>query len=183
MYWIARSRNPKAGVFGGLIVAFSVLTFVSDREVGLGLSVQCGLAFLLLHSLRWVDEGHPGAGAARNLACLFWFGHALLMVHWHWPRANEIVLATGGVMLGAAILARLLKGGWRPVGLPVAAILVLLTPPGDFAAGKLQTTPAGLLAVAGSFLLFALGTAVALTKPRWNNHAASPATAETEPAP
>ena len=184
LYWIARSRNPKAGVFGGLIVAFSILTFVGDREVGLGLSVQCGLAFLLLHSFRWADEGHPGAGAARNLACLFWFGHALIMVHWHWPRANEIVLATGGVMLGVAILARLLKGGWRPAGLPVAAILVLLTPPGDFAAGKLQATPAGLLAVAGSFLLFALGTVVALTKPRWNSHTVSaPATAETEPAP
>ena len=182
LYWIARSRHPKAGIFGGLIVAFSILILMSDREVGVGLSVQCGLAFLLLHSLRWVDEGHPGAGAARNLACLFWFGHALLMVHWHWPRANEIVLATGGVMLGVAILARLLKGGWRPVGLPVAAILVLLTPPGDFAAGKLQTTPAGLLAVAGSFLLFALETAVALTKPRWDNRATASA-AETELTP
>ena len=64
---------------------------MSDREVGLGLSVQCGLAFLLLHSFRWADEGYPGAGAARNLACLFWFGHALVMVHWCWPRANEIV--------------------------------------------------------------------------------------------
>ena len=87
-------------------------------------------------------------------------------------------------MLGAAILAKLLKGGWRPVGLPVAAMLVLvLTPPGDFAAGKLQATPAGLLAGwRAAFLLFALGTAVALTKPRWNHHATT-AAAETGPVP
>jgi hypothetical protein len=67
---------------------------------------------------------------------------------------------------------------------PAAALLVLLIPPGDFAAGRLQATPAGLLAVAGSFLLFAVGTVLALTKPRWNpSPAYAPAKTETKTTP
>jgi hypothetical protein len=40
--------------------------------------------------------------------------------------------------------------------------------PINFAVIKTQTTPAGVLAVIGSFVLFALGTVAALTKHRWH---------------
>ncbi len=176
LYFFARSRHPNAGVFGSLVLAATVFGMVPNEEIGFAVSAQCGLVFLLLHGLRWQDAEHAGAGAARILGCVIWFGHSLAMAHWHWPRANETILAAGGVLLGAGVAVKLFRGSWRPAVVPVAAVLVLLTPPGDFAASKLQATPAGFLAVAGSFALFAVGTALALTKPRWN-HSVAPTSA------
>ena len=184
LYWIVRSRNPKAGVWGGLLVAITVFALVPEEKPVVELSVQCGLVFLLLHSLTWVDAEHRGASAARKLASVLWFGISFGMAHWQGTWAKEIIFAGGGVVMAAAIGVKLFTGVWRPAVVPIAAALVLLIPPGDFAAGKLRTAPAGLLAVAGSFLLFAIGTIAALTKPRWNPPAISPpaAAAESEPA-
>jgi len=184
LYWIVRSRNPKAGVWGALVVAIAFFGLTPDDGFGLELAVQCGLVFLLLHSWRWVDAEHQGASAARILASVIWVFHALAMVHWQWFGAKDIALCAGGLLLGAAIVARLLTGGWRPAVVPIAATLVLLMPPGEFAAAKLQATPAGLLAVAGSFVLFGVGTLVAMTKPRWNAPVATaPVPVRNEPTP
>jgi hypothetical protein len=46
----------------------------------------------------------------------------------------------------------------------------------NFLVTQLQTTPTGVTAIAASFLLFAVGTTLALTKDRW--HKSSP----SEPA-
>jgi hypothetical protein len=75
---------------------------------------------------------------------------------------------------------KLYRGTWRPALLPLAAVVVLLGQPGDFAAVRLHTTPAGFVAMMGSLLLFALGTLAALTKSRWNR-APSPAMVPIKP--
>ena len=81
----------------------------------------------------------------------------------------------GGLLLLVCSLKKALGGGWKPVAVPVSATLALLLQRGDFLALKLQSAPAGVLAVAGSFLLFALGTLAALTKSRWNHPSIPPA--------
>jgi hypothetical protein len=57
---------------------------------------------------------------------------------------------------------------WRPLAIPVAAGLVMVCGPANWAVTKTQTTPAGVLAMIGSLALFGVGTAVALTKHRWH---------------
>jgi hypothetical protein len=51
----------------------------------------------------------------------------------------------------------------------------------DWLAIKMLTAPIGLLVVAGSFLVFALGTWAALTKSRWNQPPATPFSSDNKP--
>jgi hypothetical protein len=46
-------------------------------------------------------------------------------------------------------------------------MLVAACGPANFALSKLAAAPLGVLAILASFVLFALGTAVALLKHRW----------------
>ena len=56
--------------------------------------------------------------------------------------------------------------------LPAASILTVLSGPGNYLLSRVHSAPTGLLALAGSFVLFALGTAAALTKHRWHRNSA-----------
>ena len=181
LYWIIRSRNPKAGVWGAVIVAIAIFNVASSGALGFELGGQCGLLFLLLHSLCWVDAEHRGAGAARVLAAVIWFLHSLLIVLGKLPEAACIVYSAGGLLFAAAILMKIFYGSWRPVVVPMAALLVLLITPGNTPPPSCRRRRRVTSAIMGSFLLFGLGTAAALTKPRWNpTPAIAPATTETE---
>ena len=57
---------------------------------------------------------------------------------------------------------------WTPYVAPLAALGVALCGPLNSLVTKAQTAPIGVLALGGSLLLFALGTATALTKHRWH---------------
>jgi hypothetical protein len=129
-------------------------------------AVQSGLVFLLLHSLRWEDQAHEGARAVRNLAAVLWTFHALV-----WVRSDAALwmpCIPGGIVLSAYILTQFLRGRWETFILPAASILTLLSGPGQFLITRLHSAPSGLLAIIGSFVLFALGTTAALTKHRWH---------------
>jgi hypothetical protein len=56
--------------------------------------------------------------------------------------------------------------------LPAASILTVPSGPGNYLITRLHSAPTGLLAVIGSFVLFALGTTAALTKDRWHGNSA-----------
>jgi hypothetical protein len=73
----------------------------------------------------------------------------------------------GGIVWIAYVAMSLARKQWGPHIIPLTASLVLLAGPTDIGAGKLQTIPIGVLSMAGSLLLFGLGTAVALTRHRW----------------
>ena len=79
-------------------------------------------------------------------------------------------LAPAGVVLFAWWLRGVLFRNWSAAVVPVAAGLVAVCRPVSFTCGQLQTAPAGALAIAGSFVLFAAGTALALTRHRWHKH-------------
>jgi uncharacterized protein YhhL (DUF1145 family) len=184
LYRVIRSRDPRWAILGAILTAWAVATgtdLAGGHELlGIRLAVQSALVFLLLHSLRWDDGKYAGAMILRGLACGAWVLHSLNLVHGGGGSAAALVYTAGGVVLAVSVCMKLYRGTWRPALLPLAAVVVLLGQPGDFAAVRLHTTPAGFVAMMGSLLLFALGTLAALTKSRWNR-APSPAMVPIKP--
>ncbi|HEX4265303.1 MAG TPA: hypothetical protein VH597_13280 [Verrucomicrobiae bacterium] len=166
MFYIALSRSPKTGILGSVLVAILVATAFQRHGAAVYWAVQSGLVFLLLHSLRWVDGEHEGARTLRILAASLWVMHTII-----WVRGDTAMwmpCIPGGIVLGAYLITQLLRGRWDLFILPAASILTVLSGPGYAFILFLERAPAGLLAVIGSFLLFAFGTAAALTKHRWH---------------
>jgi hypothetical protein len=159
---IALTRNPKAGFLGSLMSATAIALCNPNA---LHWAAQAGLVFLLLQSLRWDDSREQGTGAVRWLAALAWVGHSLFWSHFDGGGWSVCVLAVP--VLFVCLVLRWLKGEWIQVAVPLASAAVVLSAPGHSAATHLHSAPAGLLAVAGSFALFGLGTLGALTKHRW----------------
>lgn len=163
------SRNPKLGFLGALAVAAGVGALGGPGGRAVNWGVQAGCVFFLLHSLRWLDWREKGLPVARGLGAALWLLHSFAWVHHGGPGLG--LAAMGLVVLAAWAAARYWGRvrGLRWVG--VVGGLVMVSRPLDALGGWVATAPAGLLAVAGSFALFALGTAVALTKQRWHRPA------------
>jgi len=175
-YWIIRSRNPKLGILGAIGVGIAVGNWVEDRSDGFTLVGQAGLGFLILHSLLWRDADHTGARGARGIICFLWVLHSLICVLGRDTQDAREAQAMAGLIAVAAGLCLIRESGWPPGSVAGAAAFVLLLKPGVIAGEvtieKFQALPAGLWVIAGSLLLFALGTLAALTKPHWNRHSA-----------
>ena len=124
--------------------------------------------FLLLRTVRWQDEEHRGAAGLRIFAAATWIVHAFVWTRADGTSAGWVVPSTAALVLGIYIVARLVTGRWGALVVPAGAALSFLAAPANFLVDKIRTSPAGLPAIAGSFLLFGLGTIVALTKRRWN---------------
>jgi hypothetical protein len=160
------SRNPKLGFLGALAVAAGVGAFVGPATRGGNWAMQAGCVFFLLHSMRWVDTNEKGLAIARWIIGTCWVMHSYIWAH------------LGGPGWGIAIAGTLVLGSWQLVrqlgwvrglwGMGTMAGLVMVSSPLDAAGCWMVAAPAGLLAVAGSLLLFAIGTATALTKHRWH---------------
>ena len=87
-------------------------------------------------------------------------------------QAAPLVLATTGLMLCAVWGFWWRRTGDRePIVVPIACILTLLTPPGNWF--YLNSSP-GLFALAGSLILFAMGLVVAWTRHRWDQKPKAP---------
>lgn len=160
------SRNPKLAILGAVAAAVAARVLGEHRPDGFHWAAQAGCLYFLIHSLRWNDREHEGAAIVRHCVAGVWVLHALI-----WVRGGGTIsqtLAVAGLVLMAWGLRSWWLRTWRPLAIPVAAGLVLVCGPANWAITKTQTTPAGVLAMIGSLALFALGTAVALTKHRWH---------------
>jgi len=157
------SRHPKAGLLGGFVLGVA-LSAATNNADSMNLAFEGVVAFLLLHSLRWEDKQHPGAGLLRGLVCVAWVVHAFLWTHFGHPEYVPYLVAS--LVLGGFIMRGVLQRIWQNLLLPTTSLLVMLAGPGDFTATKIQTAPVGLLAVLGSFLLLLAGTAAALLRNR-----------------
>jgi hypothetical protein len=159
------SRNPKLGFLGACALAAGVFGLVGSDLRAANWAVQAGCVFLLLHSLRWLDWRERGLPAARALTAVMWVVHSFLWAHHHGP---VFALAVLGLFVLAvwlvALRLRLVKGLWW-VG--ISGAVVLVSSPLDAAGNWVVAAPAGLLALLSSLVLFAFGTAAALTKHRW----------------
>jgi hypothetical protein len=160
-------------------VALGFGTLASDIGPELPLAVQFGSLFLLVHSLRWQDAAHPGAATVRCLAAVFWAAHSMFWTHS--GAALEVsVVSVGASFLLSLWLARWWVGGERgPWVILAAALIALSSPPFHWAR---RTAPEGLLVMGASFVLFAVGSVLAWTRPRWETSAAPLAEVEGDDA-
>jgi hypothetical protein len=166
-YWIGLSRNPQLGVLGAVMIGSATNMLVGPYFDGSQLAVQAGVLFLLLHSLLWADEAHPGVKGVRILAGVLWMLHSLHLALMAAPH-NVLILSTGAVLiLAPCVVLRYARGQWPPRVLPLAATTVLLLHPGIYLITIGQSIPLGLWVVAGSFVLFALGTVLAVRRATW----------------
>ncbi len=163
---IALSRNPKFAVAGAFLIGWTIPSLLRV-DGAVGWAVQGSFVFLLLHSLRWNDADHKGAKLVRMLAGVLWVMISLL-----WMKSSSgqfwMPCIPGLLVLAAYVVTQKLAGKWHYPVIPAAAVLVTVSGPGITVTDHLISLPAGLLAVAGSFLLFGLGTVVALTRSHWH---------------
>jgi hypothetical protein len=162
------SRNPKVAVGGSLAAALGAALLRSGHADAVHWASQAGLVLFLLHSLRWRDGEHQGAGLVRVIMAAAWVAHSFVWVCSGTAFLNPVTVA--GIVLAICGCRRWFRLTWSPVAVPIAGLLVALCSPANFAVVKLQATPVGIVAIAGSFLLFGLGTIAALTKRRWGGN-------------
>jgi hypothetical protein len=162
----ALSRNPKAGLIGGVLTSCGFAYLLDSTAGGGWWAAQLGFGFFLLHSLRWDDWRHVGAGVVRIVIAMAWVIHSYF---WSRHDASWIgSLALPIVILIAYGVARWLREDWVPSVLPIAAVAAAMCAPLNYTAGKVQAMPAGVLAIVGSFALLGIGALAALTKHRWH---------------
>jgi hypothetical protein len=163
------SGNVALGFAGALAVALSP-AFLLHEYPFLHLAVQTGATFLLVHSFRWDEPEQPGAAQLRRATVLIWSVDSIM---WTWMDASAFrVVATGAlIVLSAVGVSRWIRGSW-PAGIVTAgAAISLLAAPVHYLVDKARSSPTGLVAVIGSFLLFGFGTVAALTRNSWNHSA------------
>lgn len=170
--WTVLLRDPKLAILGSIAFGSAVMALFGNHAGAIHWALQSGLAFLLLHSLRWNDAEHQGAGAVRVVAGLVWVVESFV-----WMYSGEgkfwMPCIPGAMVLGIYSGVQILRGKWSQFAVPAAATLVILSGPGTATADGVRVLPIGLLAVIGSFVLFGCGTAAALTKHLWHRNGSS----------
>lgn len=169
IFWAAWLRNPKLAVLGAVLFGIVIAVMFNHYPDVVNWALQGGLVFFLLHSLRWNDAEHAGAGVARNFAGIIWAIQSFVWMNcegaqfWMPFIPGALVLALYCVLLPC-------RGVWRLFVVPASALVVVLSGPCHVAIDHLRTMPTGLLAVIASFLLLGLGTVAALTREFWHHH-------------
>jgi len=167
-----RSRHPAWGLCGAMAAALAPAVLATSFNGSLALHL--GLSFLVLHSLRWDERISKGVVGLRIGTAVSWMTHAFV-----WTRVDGgtvvLVISSAAVLiLLTYALLGVVTGQWGARVVPAGAALSFLAAPANSFFDLMRTSPAGLLAVLGSFALFGLGTFAALTKHRWYPVAAPP---------
>jgi hypothetical protein len=169
IFWTAWLRSAKLAIFGAGTMVALILGLIGDEPNDIYWAVQAGLVFLLLHSLRWNDAAETGASKVRVLLAAAWVLESFLWMQsgvgrfWMPFIPGAFVLVVYAVSLPG-------RGIWRHWVVPAAAAAVVLSGPCSALVDGVRSAPAGLLAVAGSFLFLLLGTVAALTRDVWHKH-------------
>jgi hypothetical protein len=161
IFW---SRDPRVALFGALGLAGLCACFASSFG---HYAVQLALVSLLAHSLRWDEQAYKGATLLRFLASVLWF---LVSCSWLFDPVHTerlLVDSSAVALLAIYLLQATIFRRWKHLILPAIASLVLLSEPAVILGRWLNRDTPGMLAVVGSFLLFALGTIAAFSKPKW----------------
>jgi hypothetical protein len=161
---VASLLRPSAqiGLVAGAFIGGGVLA--SGGMADANLALQAGLAWTAVHSLLWRKGEQPGQDAVRLFILGMW-----LLAAWNRhpsavPSPTDLELAAGsGLALAWACTAWRL--GWgRLLTVPATAAILVFTRPAGWI---VEHGPAGLLALAGSLVLFAGGCLLAWTRCRW----------------
>jgi hypothetical protein len=169
IFWTAWLRDPKLALLGAILFGAAIgVAFESHLNVA-NWALQGSFVFFLLHSLRWNDAEHAGAGTTRDLVAIVWAIQSFIWMNCDGARfwmpfiPGVLVLAVYCVLLAC-------RGPLRLFAIPASALAVILSGPCCLAIERLRTAPAGLLAVIASFLFLGLGTVAALTREFWHHH-------------
>ena len=160
------SKRAYVGGCGAIVAA--MLPGFLGWEPRLHLGAQIAFAFLIIHSLRWAEREQQLASILRSVMAAAWMLHSLAFIHVDPAQGPQYVSAAATLVLLCYFGAWFVRGIRPAVVIPVAAVVSLLAAPTDYIVRKLMASPAGLLAIGGSFLLFGFGTVLALTRPRWH---------------
>ena len=160
-------REPKFGIIAS-VAAGVVTAMYMDRGPLVGyLPLQVAMVFALVHSLLWRDEDHPGAVIVRRFITACWVIYSGGMLFAGTPELVTLIMGAASVLIVAACLRRWLTGEWGPWSVLAGAATLVVLQAGRQGLGFLRDVPEGLLTVLGAFALFAAGTILAVTKPRW----------------
>ena len=158
-----RSRHPAWGLCGAIAAALAPGALMTDFNGSLALHV--GLSFLVPHSLRWDERISKGVVGLRIGTAVSWMTHAFVWTRVDGGAAVSVISSAAVLILFIYTLLGVVTGQWGARVVPAGAVLSFLAAPANSFFG---TSPAGLLAVLGSFAFFGLGTLAALTKHRWH---------------
>ena len=156
-----RSPRMAVGFAGAVAAGISVALIFPDAAVHL--RIETAAVFLLAHSLGWSRQG-PAATFLRIVAGGFWVIDAGLWIHAAAWRTDVIISSIGLAVAVAWWLVWRISGerrDWITLGSSVAVILTL---PGDWLR---QSGSPGLMALAASLALFAVGFVIAWTRHLW----------------
>jgi len=156
-----RTREAKWGLFGAIVTGFLLLGLGENYRFSPHYSLQIACTFLLVHSLFW-----KGAQERGSTVLVVSFGTLLCMDSFALARVEPTALRILPFITGIPVL--LLAFLFRRAVVPMlAAGVSMLALPLSYAASLVHGAPAGILAVAASFVLFGLGTAFAIWKRRF----------------
>ena len=165
--WAIVSTRADVGVLGGMCLGIGLAAYQPATTANFNIAVQAGLAFMLLHSMRWTATISKDAGQMRLFCAFCWLSHAVIWTSMDPIHAIRPTLIGGGLVLIVYFGVRLLFGFFGPRLVAYAATAVTASSPVILCERLLMRMPDGVLILFGSFALFALGTLAALTKSRW----------------
>jgi len=168
LFWVTRSSKAQMGFCGAILAGLGTEYFFAPLDYLEQFAMQSALMYLLVHSVRWTDDAEHGSRALRVAAAIAWTVHSFVWVRIATVDVYRNIALAGLLMLAIYYLVEILRGTVGPRIIAISSLLVFLCVPINFAVEVLRITPTGYLTVLGSFLVFAIGTAVALTKHRWN---------------
>ena len=164
-FWlIFRSRDPRVAIFtalGLVILSFEYAPALSRC------AVQLALVSLLVHSLRWDDQVQRGATTLRFLTGVLWI---LISCSWLFEpvRPARLLVDSAAVLLLIVYLLHIMIfRSLKNLFVLICAGVVLLSEPAMISVRWLGNESAGIVAIVTSFLLFALGSVAAFSKPKW----------------
>ncbi len=156
----AISARPGVGVCGAVMAG--VVPVQLWPALSTHVSVQVGLAFLLLHSLRW--DGNREGERLRIVTAATWIVHAFGWTYAGGTISGWTVSSAAVILLIIQVFFLYLGQGLRSRLIAIAAIVVLCAWPINRLVRLLETAPSGLLGVVASFVLLAAGTWLALAR-------------------
>jgi hypothetical protein len=155
-----RERQARWGLFGAVVTGFLLLTMGDENRFSAHYSVQIACVFLLIHSLFWKGKQERGS------QMLLVFGGTILCLDSYALARGELgVVRMLPFITGIPVL--ILAFLFRRAVVPMLAVVVsMLALPLSYGASLVHGAPAGILAVAASFVLFGFGTAFAIWRRR-----------------
>lgn len=164
-------RLPVSSLFAAVVFGSFTAYYIEFLDYLGPYAVQNGLLFVLIHSLFWKMNA-PRGQAVRTAAASGLIAHSFIWCAIVNFKDTDIhvgltIMLAGLLVLAAWLIAARLRGEYGSKIIPWAASLTIATVPANYAIDVLRVAPSGHLTILVSFLLFAIGTAFALTRDRW----------------